>query len=807
MRYFLILQLLILHVVFGSAIAQEIQEKPVVVQQVHKEVIPFIAVSDVPERAAKTLLELKDIALVLKDDSEIVQMQDAVPSYIKSVDELLKASNSKNLKKESIRNLEKMYAEWSIYLKQLFTWEEELKARIKVYDANRIVLEKTSRQWGETHINANKRVAPQEIQDHIASVIVAIETLRSRAKEGYDRLLTNANYVTTRILQIQEMMAKIKKIENELSNQVFVQNEPPLLEALAEQPLCVSQFLEGVVDTLLDKVDEFRIYHTNYTERFWKLLLFTFLIALYVGYFYTLYRKKKLFIKKESFNKKSYFFIRRPISTTLVLMELVVVSLYPDTPASVRSLELLIILIPIFRILQTVFPKRLLHYFYIYFILYFFSVIEKNSIGFSVENRLYSITLSILLLIFIVTLIRRNVMDFISFNAMRRFIRTLLPLFAGALLISVVANLYGSVQLAERISSGIFHIIHASLIFYSLSVILTGYMVLMLRRRIASASFIMEQFAVKVERTIGFFVKLALFVWWFVVTTKVIGVYDAMVSTKDEILALSWTISNTTISVKSVTDFILIIVVTWILARSVRIILEVEVFSRFKFPRGVPTAISTTLNYLIVISGTIIALSSLGITTEQFTLIFGALGVGIGFGLRNIIANFVSGIIMVFERPIQIGDTIEIDSTMGTVLGIGARSSSIKTFDGSEVIIPNADFIATKVTNWTLSDDRRRKVLLFKVDFDSDIERVLEIMKTIAKGHPNVLQEPEPLAAFEGFGEYYLEFKLYFWLSKNLIVAQSDIAIGVYKALKQEGIKMPLPKQENLLINRESFNP
>jgi small-conductance mechanosensitive channel len=807
MRYFLILQLLILHVVFGSVTAQEIQEKPVVVQQVHKEVIPFIAVSDVPERAAKTLLELKDIALVLKDDSEIVQMQDAVPSYIKSVDELLKASNSKNLKKESIRNLEKMYAEWSIYLKQLFTWEEELKARIKVYDANRIVLEKTSRQWGETHINANKRVAPQEIQDHIASVIVAIETLRSRAKEGYDRLLTNANYVTTRILQIQEMMAKIKKIENELSNQVFVQNEPPLLEALAEQPLCVSQFLEGVVDTLLDKVDEFRIYHTNYTERFWKLLLFTFLIALYVGYFYTLYRKKKLFIKKESFNKKSYFFIRRPISTTLVLMELVVVSLYPDTPASVRSLELLIILIPIFRILQTVFPKRLLHYFYIYFILYFFSVIEKNSIGFSVENRLYSITLSILLLIFIVTLIRRNVMDFISFNAMRRFIRTLLPLFAGALLISVVANLYGSVQLAERISSGIFHIIHASLIFYSLSVILTGYMVLMLRRRIASASFIMEQFAVKVERTIGFFVKLALFVWWFVVTTKVIGVYDAMVSTKDEILALSWTISNTTISVKSVTDFILIIVVTWILARSVRIILEVEVFSRFKFPRGVPTAISTTLNYLIVISGTIIALSSLGITTEQFTLIFGALGVGIGFGLRNIIANFVSGIIMVFERPIQIGDTIEIDSTMGTVLGIGARSSSIKTFDGSEVIIPNADFIATKVTNWTLSDDRRRKVLLFKVDFDSDIERVLEIMKTIAKGHPNVLQEPEPLAAFEGFGEYYLEFKLYFWLSKNLIVAQSDIAIGVYKALKQEGIKMPLPKQENLLINRESFNP
>jgi len=245
---------------------------------------------------------------------------------------------------------------------------------------------------------------------------------------------------------------------------------------------------------------------------------------------------------------------------------------------------------------------------------------------------------------------------------------------------------------------------------------------------------------------------------------------------------------------QSIFDFVLIVVGTWLLAHFVRTVLEVEVFARFHLPRGVPTAILTVLNYVIVISGTIIAFSSLGVSPQQFALIFGALGVGIGFGLRNIIANFVSGIIMVFERPVQIGDVIEVDKTMGSVQSIGARSSTVKTFDGSEVIIPNADFIAKEIINWTLSDEHRRKTVEFKVDLDNDIDEILRIMKDVASSHPDVLSSPEPLATLKSFGDYYLEFKLYFWLSDNLITAQSDVNIKIYKTLKEAGIKMPIPK-------------
>ncbi len=341
---------------------------------------------------------------------------------------------------------------------------------------------------------------------------------------------------------------------------------------------------------------------------------------------------------------------------------------------------------------------------------------------------------------------------------------------------------------------GVLATLYASVMFYVFYIILTGYVVVILRRRISTASHMLDIYANNIEKYTKTFIQFIMLTWWLVIIFKTLGIYKYLIILKDDFLSLSWNIAQTTISIESIFDFIFIVLGTWVLARLTRVILEVEIFARFKFPRGLPTAISTTLNYIIVISGTILAFSSLGVTPQQFALIFGALGVGIGFGLRNIIANFVSGIIMVFERPIQVGDTIVVDGTMGSVQSIGARSSTLKTFDGSEVIIPNADFIAKEITNWTLSDERRRKTIEFRVDLDNDIEFILEKMREVASSHPDTLSDPEPLATLKNIGEYYLEFKLYFWLTQNLIVAPSDITIALHRTLKKAGIKTPVQK-------------
>jgi len=763
---------------------------------VEKKAIEFIEVSSVPDEAVKTNIALKKIKELLSEEDSTYEMHEAIPSYVEAIDTLLEDSIYETLEQQNIRILKKLYNSWSVYINQLEEWEGVLKTRIVIYDENKVVLNGHSKLWAQTHINADSNDAPELIKEHISNVIIEIESLRNSTKEYYDALLTDTNFVSIRLQNINEAKDKIEQAQLLLSKQIFQQTGPTLFELLQEQSFAPTYYFGAINEHFKSNLNDFRIYHEDNKIKVLYLLLCVLIISSFVGYFNYLYRHKKLFVKKESIHKSTYFFIGRPISTLLILTELCVVFIYPDTPGSIRQLELLILLIPFFRIMQTIIPRNLIHYFYIYFGLYFLSLVEKNGEGIYLEDRLLNIFLSISLIVFIVYIFRHKLMNFIQLEFVRKFIYTILPLFVLLLSVSVFANLYGMTFLSERITEGIFRTIHSSIIFFVLTIILTGYLVIMFRRRISTASNVLDKYAKNLERIISIGIKVIMFLWWAKIVLVLFGINEKIVEIRESILNFSWNIGTTTFSVESLVNFTVILIGTWALAKFVRIMLEVEIFSRFTFPRGFPTAIATVSNYIIVITGVIIALSSLGISTEQFTLVFGALGVGIGFGLRNIIANFVSGIIMVFERPVQIGDTIEIDSTTGTVQSIGTRASYIQTFDGSEVIIPNADFIATKVTNWTLSDERRRKVLMFKVDFESDIDEVLQIMKKIAVDHPNVLQDPEPLATFNAFGEYYLEFKLYFWLTENLIVAQSDIAIGVYKALKEAGVKMPLPKQE-----------
>jgi small-conductance mechanosensitive channel len=796
----ILLAFILLHVSVYAAETTSDVKKESVEKESEKEAAPpaFIEVSDIPENAVKTLETLKEIKSTLAINDKYMEVHESLPSYAKSIDDLLKYPVYEDLEHEDIRTLDKLKAQWAVYLKQLKEWETIYKQYIDLYDDNRKILQELSKLWAQTHINASQKNAPKAIQDHIASVIIAIEKLRSHAKEYYDAILTDSNVVTTKILLIKETVEKINEVEVMLTNRVFYQNKPPYFDLLKTESFSPVKYFKSIYDVTLEKFQEVRIYIQTNSTKFFNLLFWAMIDGLFVFYFYYLQRKGKLFVRRESLYKRKFFFIKRPFSTFFILIILANNIIFPEVPKSVMEFQLLVILLPIFRILRTVVPNEAIKHFNIYFMLYLSYLILRNATGSELDERTVSIIFSLSLAIFIFFLIRHRVLEYFSRDTFLKLIYYFLNFLMILLFISVFANLYGAVQMSSRITAGVMVVFHSSLIFYTLNLVLTGYVVILFRRRISTASHIKEKFTKHIENAIKWMIKGGMLLWWFLVVTKVVGIYGYIVEFIDETLALSWTISTVTISVQSIFDFIIIVVGTWVIVKIVNTLLEVEVFARYTFPRGIPTVISRTLNYIIIFSGSLIALSSLGITSSQFAIVFGALGVGIGFGLRNIIANFISGIIMVYERPIQIGDTIEINNTMGKVLGIGTRSSTIKTFDGSEVIIPNADFIAKDITNWTLSDERRRKTIVFKVDFDSDIDLVLDIMKNIAVKNENVLKDPEPEAAFLGFGEYYLEFKLYFWLTDNLISAPSNIAKEIYRELKRNGVKMPLPKHKLL---------
>jgi potassium-dependent mechanosensitive channel len=196
---------------------------------------------------------------------------------------------------------------------------------------------------------------------------------------------------------------------------------------------------------------------------------------------------------------------------------------------------------------------------------------------------------------------------------------------------------------------------------------------------------------------------------------------------------------------------------------------------------------------------------------QNFAIVAGALGIGVGFGLQNVVNNFASGLILLFERPVRVGDTVVVDNVWGTIQKIGLRSTVMVTFDQSEMIVPNADLVSEKVTNWTLSSPTARIILPVGVAYGSPISTVLEILVDSAFAHDAVLKEPPPEALFVGFGESSLDLELRVWVSniRQRLQVRSVILTDVERRLAEAGIEIPFPQRDLHLrsVDAEALSP
>jgi len=213
---------------------------------------------------------------------------------------------------------------------------------------------------------------------------------------------------------------------------------------------------------------------------------------------------------------------------------------------------------------------------------------------------------------------------------------------------------------------------------------------------------------------------------------------------------------------------------------------------------GVRDSIKTLIHYFIIFCGVVFAFSAAGIGLQNFAVIAGALSIGIGFGLQNIVNNFISGIILLFERPIRKGDTIILDGEWAIVRNIGLRSTVVETFNKAELIVPNSDLISQKVTNLTHSNAQFRVVMDVGTAYGSDIEQVLKILEDEAAKHPHAAKSPAPSALFVGFGNSSLDFKLRIWLNnlEYCLSIISEVGIMVYKRFAEDGVEIPFPQQD-----------
>ena len=259
-----------------------------------------------------------------------------------------------------------------------------------------------------------------------------------------------------------------------------------------------------------------------------------------------------------------------------------------------------------------------------------------------------------------------------------------------------------------------------------------------------------------------------------------------------------FTVGGVTISLIDIAAAIVVFVVVVVVTRLVRQTVSERVLARTRLDSGIRNSVAAGIGYVGVILAAVMAIGVMGFDFSNIAIIAGALSVGIGFGLQNVVNNFVSGLILLVERPVKVGDWIVIGEHQGFVKRISVRSTEIQTFDRASVILPNADLLNTAVMNWTHKDRLGRVQVPVGVAYGSDTEKVRDILLACAKAHPDVMSWPVPYVVFMDFGSSSLDFQLRAFLRnvENRLTVASDLRFAVDKAFREAGVEIPFPQRD-----------
>jgi small-conductance mechanosensitive channel len=253
------------------------------------------------------------------------------------------------------------------------------------------------------------------------------------------------------------------------------------------------------------------------------------------------------------------------------------------------------------------------------------------------------------------------------------------------------------------------------------------------------------------------------------------------------------------ITVASLLALVLLIGLVILMERIVRRYFVTRLLRRTHLEPAMQFALARVIGYALLGLGFYVSLQMVGVNLNSLAFIAGAVGVGLGFGLQNIISNFISGLIILAERPIAIGDRVEIGGVAGQVREISLRSTTVITNDNMAIIVPNADFITQRVTNWSYEDPRVRFRIPFGVAYGTDLTKLRKLMLEVADENPQALKDPKPGLFFVGFGESSLNFELGVWSGEATISPRrflSDLFFAMEKKLRENAIEIPYPQQD-----------
>ena len=374
-----------------------------------------------------------------------------------------------------------------------------------------------------------------------------------------------------------------------------------------------------------------------------------------------------------------------------------------------------------------------------------------------------------------------------------RYLRWMLPVAILALTAIIFTSIFGYDELARHLFRGVFQTLFtliSSIILFNTCKILLELLLTLLP--------IIRRYAEVIAHALRPLVFILCVLIFYAITAVIWHLYPTAGGALSGLAALGLSLGGFTLTMKMVFMIVGIFYGSILVSRATQSILMDEVLPRYNIDKGVQLSITRLVHYMILLIGFIVMIQAMGADLTKLTILGGALSVGIGFGLQTIVNNFASGLILLFERPIKVGDTIELGTELGEVKKLGLRSTIIQTFDNAEIVIPNSDLIAGQVTNWTLAERKARVKVPVGVAYGTDIPKVLEILLTVAGEHPMILTTPSPNALFLAFGASSLDFELRVWIADftDRRQVQSELNQEINSEFADAGIEIPFPQTD-----------
>jgi potassium-dependent mechanosensitive channel len=764
--------------------------------------VPPPATAIAPEEVAAKSSEVTNLVMTFSEkfavSPEIEKIQQALPEINKQIDLDAAETAATAGAQRSLAILETQRALWQRWQLQVSTWLTLLTRRAVELRKDLDRLAQMKATWTETRDAAQAGQAPAVVLQQIEATLASIQAAQLPLKTREEAVLGLQANMAEKQARCDEMLAQILKARKSTVEGILRRENLPVWS-----PELWGHARTALPHRLQDIARSFQASFREYIRDPSRGMPLHVALLLVLTMTTCAARRKKRQWKDSGVGVSPVVKVfEHPYSAALILVLLVATAVNSPAPAHVRGVLATLALLPMIRLVRPVINPRLTPAVFTASILYAIDLVRQAFGGAPLVEQTLLIVESLAAIAALGWLLHSGRLGYDSGQAPDGLLPRWLPLLAKVLMFSFavgcLAAALGLTRLARLITPATLSGGVLALSLYAYVRVSNAAGVIGLRTWLLQRLQMVRNHSDRIQRWIHRLLVWTAVFFWITRSLEYIGMLDPVLSAGSAILGLKLERGSINISIEDILAFGLTVLAAFMLSAFIRFALREEVYPRRGVARGLSYAYSRLVHYVILSIGFLVGLGVLGMDLTKVTVLAGAFGVGIGFGLQNVVNNFVCGLILLFERPVHVGDIVEVDDTLGEVRRIGIRASTVRTYQGADIIVPNAQFITASVTNWTFSDQLRRIDLPVGVNYGVAPQAVIELLEKTAQAHTAVLKHPPPKGLFTGYGDSSINFELRAWTAQfsNWSAIRSELATAVYDAVYAAGMTFPFPQRD-----------